>query len=79
MAGRSVAPFKTDLPILEGRGRGLLRALVVPVRPIRDAPRVPRTWLAIVGLAGVFAFLGAGVTYFVMEREQRGESSAGVG
>jgi hypothetical protein len=40
---------------------------------------VPRTWLAIVGLAGVFAFLGAGVTYFVMEREQRGESSAGVG
>jgi hypothetical protein len=40
---------------------------------------VPRTWLALAGLIGAFAFLGAAVTYFVMEREQRGESSAGVG
>lgn len=42
---------------------------------------VPRTWLALAGLVGAFAFLGAAVTYFVTERGERppGESSADVG
>lgn len=42
---------------------------------------VPRTWWALAGLVGAFAFLGAAVIYFVMEREERppGESSADVG
>lgn len=42
---------------------------------------VPRTWLALAGLVGAFAFLGAAVTYFAMERDERppDESSADVG
>ncbi len=42
---------------------------------------VPRTWLALAGLVGAFAFLGAAITYFVMARDERppDESSADVG
>lgn len=42
---------------------------------------VPRTWLALASLVGAFAFLGAAVTYFVMERSDQppAESSADVG
>lgn len=42
---------------------------------------VPRTWFALACLAGAFAFLGAAVTYFVIEREDRppSPSSADVG
>lgn len=42
---------------------------------------VPRTWLALAGLVGAFAFLGSAVTYFVVERGERppAASSADVG